>query len=355
MKKYICLLSLVLSSVLFFSGCLFGNRYESRVKTIEEFFEAGSDTIILKADLDFSGYEWDINAFKKLNIEGNGHTIKNIKISKIEGSDIGLLSSGSVMISNLNIENLIIEYYGNGSNIGGLMGSLEKDGYMILENVKISGAIYAGSATNVGGVLGIMNKKGSGTASIKFNNVDINIEVEGKTNVGGAIGKIGYIENHDSYLEQILGSTGTEIPRYSNKIVNVVNHGNITAYETCAGGIVGALYDQAGYIDTSTNYGDIKAKAIVGGLCGEGIMSGIDSSKNYGNVTSTDKGNNSEVNRLYVGGIIGSNKGTYSNCACTNNVSEFNGIIKKNIFGTITYNQEKYCFAVDGGKVGYST
>lgn len=281
--------------------CLFscGNISKTiKVGTVEEFLEANpdyNDVIKLENDIDFADYAWST---KKIYIlDGNGHSIKNISMESASGDDIGLFSSFQ-SIKNVSFENVSITYYGKGSNIGGIVGKIyDEDDFYYLENVKITGKIYAPSASNVGGVIGYINR-----SRLNIKNVVADLEVTGKDCVGGIVGKIGNAEKLDTFFDQIMGNSGTKYSSMGIDIIESTNHGNVTSNASYAGGLVGAFYDKSGTIANCYNYGEITAKTNCGGLAGVAVLSVCKNSLNFGTITSTvpsDDGNS------YAGGIAG--------------------------------------------------
>ena len=289
--------------VLCLAFCLFGcyNRSKTiKVGTIEEFLNSGADyndVIQLTNDIDFADYEWTPRGI--FYLDGNGYSLKNLSMEVADGDDIGIFTSFR-SIKNVTFENVSITYYGKGSNIGGIIGKLNDDNnydFYYLENVKITGKIYAPSASNVGGVIGYIRD-----VQPNLKNVEADIEVTGKDCVGGIVGKIGYAEKLDTLFDQIMGNSGTKYSTIGINILESTNHGTITSIGECAGGIVGAFYDKSGSINNCNNYGAINAKTNCGGLAGVAVLSVCNNSLNYGTITSTmpfDDGNS------YAGGIAG--------------------------------------------------
>ena len=317
MKKILISCCLLVLSISLFVGCdffdfIFGLRY---VGTVDEFLAAVEDdeceTIILTADLDFSGYEWP--SISDLELEGDGHAIKNVYIEQADGDNVGMFPSGedvSIRMSDVTIENLIVNYYGTGSNIGGLIGSIIDSGtgnsQLSLRNVKITGKVYAPSANNVGGVIGCVSGDTYSTGTQYYSyltDVESNVEVIGNRYVGGVVGKIGYAEAKDSFFDQVMGNSGTEYSKYGAvKLENVTNKGSVTANGSYAGGIAGAFYATYDRIENCKNYGTVKATTDVGGLFGIAVVYNINNSSNEGFITTK---NAEPFDAVYVGGIAG--------------------------------------------------
>ena len=149
-----------------------------------------------------------------------------------------------------------------------------------------------------------------------------------------------------SYIGGIAGCNFGDITDcYADIIADVSGYsGGITGYND---GYINNCYTFSYY----TYYWSI-SNGYLGGIAGVNAANGEISNCTSLGIYIWDSTDDSDGINPYVGGIIGYNNGTYSNCSCTNDVDEFNGIIKK-FLGITTYNQEKYCFAVDNQKVGY--
>ena len=267
-------------------GCNTGDR---KVKTTEQFLEAleTDKNIILKNDLDFSGIEWTKKRFNG-RIEGNGYTIKNISMVEHEATfNIGLFSSAK-SIKNVNFENIKIKYYGEGEGVGGLIGLMNGTHGIEIENVKISGSIYAPNATYVGGLVGYIDSN----VSIKILNSEVNMTITALDGVGGAVGAVG------------VGSGYFE---------GVTNKGEIKALDSAAGGILGAAYKEVSFVNCK-NEAPISALCRVGGIIGSGHISQIKGCVNGGSITSKI----SEDKEALAGGIGGEIKLYDTVSDCTN-------------------------------------
>ena len=284
--KRLFLIFAMLLMVVSLSSCV-KERY--KVKTPEEFIEAVRENsnalITVKRDLDFEGIEWKPMAFGG-SIYGKGHTFKNISIISTSGDNIGMFTSGDVSVSDLTIENLVIEHYGDGYNIGGIVGQ----GYGIyISNVKVSGSLISYMGEHVGGIAGSIDDSYGST----LKNVTVDMDVKGVRYVGGAVGRVRH-EYRDATF------------------TNVVNHGNVTSVDNGAGGIVGGV-DKTAQFYNCVNNGNITGKGFVAGIAGYGVVSAIENCSNYGDVSSFAK---SEA--AYAGGIFGAGNITKNIKQCEN-------------------------------------
>lgn len=236
-------------------------------------------TVNLTADIDFSGEEFKPIATFSGVFNGNGHTIKGIKISK-SGSFLG-----------------VFRYVENGANVN---------------NLNVSGNINpGGSASFIGGVAG--SNSGS-IISCSFNGT-----VKGKSVVGGIAGlntesgKIAY----SSYLGNVLGNNavGGISGKNEGYISLCTNYGNINTVEVDSSSSFGSDFDletrvESAKIKSKTDKeaedGIFKSYYDIGGIAGlsKGI---IGSSVNEGKVGYQHIGYN-------VGGIAGRQSGLIEGC-----------------------------------------
>lgn len=161
--------------------------------------------IVLNNNIDLAGLEWEpIHSFAG-TFDGQGHSIFSWKITKCEGST-GFFGSVSGVVSNLRLENFIIDYnisegcgcssnYDGGA-IGGLVGNLNcgwidscvvSDGQIMVE--KNQGEI------NVGGIAGQIYTSGMDSAGIQNSWSDVSVYANQKgggnyVNVGGIAGEM---------------------------------------------------------------------------------------------------------------------------------------------------------------------
>ena len=150
-----------------------------------------------------------------------------------------------------------------------------------------------------------------------------------------------------SYIGGVAGVNYGSI--ISTSVINFISHssgysGGITGYN---GGILDNCIVSADfYYYWSVDNGYIGGITAVNNANGELIDCSV-----YGTYIWNSTDDSDGINP-FVGGVIGYNSGIYSNCTCINDIDEWNGIVKK-FLGIVTYNQEKYCFAEDDGKLGY--
>ncbi len=226
---------------------------------------------ILMADIDLSGTTWTpigsrTSGFKG-TLDGNGYTIKNLKISKTvndqeANSTVGLFArteNGS-MIKNLTIEGATVK---GGNNTGVVAGTLYGNAY----NIKVTGVNVTGW-TQTGGAFGAVGSGG------KAEYIYVEGTVQGYNNDGGVSG----------------GNSGTIKYAYSDTDVTGTADGG-----TGVGGIVG-FNNAGGIISNAFAKGKLSGQGSVGGIAGYNGVSSENSNNgtieySYAETTFTNVGN----------------------------------------------------------------
>ena len=229
----------------------------------QELDEISGQNCRLMADLDFNGKN-DIKYNVSIgNLEGNGHTIKNVSIN-MESSG-GLIKELKESMNNVNFENINIvnDTSGNyvgiiGNNSGNLENILFKDIEIHAKNRSFVGCIANNTAD-------------------KINNITLEgITLEGIQYVGGAI----------AYTTE-------------RNITNIIGDNiNVNATGDYAGGIIGNVswtdYTVSSYTNNITiKNSNIKGNSYVGGAYG------------YGRLYKVEGINNTIEGNTYVGGLSG--------------------------------------------------
>ena len=282
----------------------------------------------LMADLDFTGVEYEpLNL--QMDFDGNGHALNNITINEDEeyykGSGViyygvGIFSSNTGKsvgtIKNLTVNNLLINYTGERTPVGGLLGyyngnrheEKNSDGeevtlYEPIENVKINGKINAPNTWYVGGLVGVAYQ-----GVVK--NCEVDVEIIGGDRTGG-----------------VIGGQQTETLVTQTEVHNTVNKGSVNGGKN-VGGIMGFY----GMFYGCKNDGEIEGKEKVGGIVGQTEYD-IKDCTNRGKVrgTSANKINDGTQGgsikdgdeHAQVGGIVGAatGNGTLSGCKNIGEVS----------------------------------
>lgn len=217
----------------------------------------------LSIDINLNNMPWipignEINYFSG-SFDGDGHTISGLNINSSQ-ENVGLFGfiTGNNIIENINVTGTIR----GGDNVGSICGNAVN--FSTIANCHSNCTIYGNS--NVGGIIGRVESD----IDIEFQmyNCSNKGNISGIENIGGIIG---YSMCH-----------GYNSGRYArHTFSNNINRGYISASSSCAGGIVGYLYNIAGtYYGTSTtslynciNYSNISATELLGGLVGGGRYS----------------------------------------------------------------------------------
>lgn len=215
-------------------------------------------TVVLKNDVDLSKTSFEPIATFGGTFEGNGHTIKGVKITK-KGSYQGLFRyvQKTGVINNLNVSGSVIPG-GTKSYVGGICG--QNSG--IIKNSKFDGTVKG--ENNVGGICGYQTETGSIIASSFYGNVTANSYTGGIA--GQNFGEIQGCENHGKINTKSVEAK-KPIEDLNIDLENVRSTQNISAI-TDTGGICGF---SKGKITGCTNYGNIGLKSIgynTGGICG---------------------------------------------------------------------------------------
>lgn len=259
----------------------------------------------LTNDLDFENeYYFPLEAS---NINGDGHTIRNITINHPDEDCVGAFKYCN-NVSNITLENVNI----TGKN---KVGGIGNDIYVI-ENCKITGeSSITGSGNYVGGIQGYLRM--NDLLCISDVSMGSTCSVSGHNYVGGIIGGSTFSDNNVSFSSPI-------------KLMDkCVFNGAVTATGDYVGGIFGriggdennsysTIYFNSSDYDLSLlrclNYGTVSGHDYVGGVGGalhvvvsNAIVKDVvvlKSSLSQGNVTGNE----------HVGGILGSSIASLNTC-----------------------------------------
>lgn len=288
---------------------------------------------VLNRDIDMSNTKNFVpigtkeNPFKGF-FNGNNHTINNLTIKQDDLDAVGLFgNSEDGDFRNISLDNLLIEVdikspsYTNESsyiNVGGIVGC--RDNKNEIFNCEVKGKINVDISKNddhrvrIGGITGyngnLYNCRNYAQINV-INNENGEQVGDGIVECGGIAGAgAGYIEKCYNYGD-IKGISGKSlsiggISGSDGLISRCDNYGNIsgrTKYceyqldgcDNCdVGGIVGETKRDTSYC---TNYGDIYAKAEVGGSTSAGGISGRSGFQQMGRVQYCINSNNSIISQ----------------------------------------------------------
>ena len=283
------------------------------------------------------------------------------------GGMIGINHTNAIVRNCINYGNLtkISKTVDNGGNIGGVIGNSSG----VIENCENHGKISA-AAVNTGGITG--QNRGTTRGCTNYGDIIGNTNFDIPT-IGG-IAAWNHYDSKDVVLENCVNYGNINVPNAiqvggisgSNENATIrgcTNYGEIISGEWRVGGISGIVTEGA-LLEKSANYGYIEADHTNGGIVGntEGANNIIRLCVNYGNVLGTGTesddydvggivayvGSGTTVENCYnkdaavrgrdsVGGIVGANNGTISNCYNTgNSTSHSSGT---NIGGIVGINQ----------------
>ncbi|SHL20908.1 hypothetical protein [Fibrobacter sp. UWEL] len=212
------------------------------VSSVEELQKIGQDMYhpngglyFLTADLDFEGVDFkpikrSDGAFFAGELDGQGHTIKNLTINQPEANGVGLFAGlGVCSVKNLVFENATVK---GGNDVGVLAG---RASWANVEDV-IS---YNGTVVGEDRVGGLIGRVQGTTGESLYNKLASTGNVSGDDYVGGVVGlletsltnaySVGKVEG-DSYVSGIAGGIdgGTIKRSYSaNELKGVKNVGGI--------------------------------------------------------------------------------------------------------------------------------
>lgn len=318
-------------------------------------------TVKLNGDFDFKGFEFPMIAAGATRsggdsqgvafsgvLDGQGHTIKNLTISKPSAADddavgfIANLKGQGAALKNLNIENLNIS---TSAEQAGLVGLVSEGASVSGVNVK-SGNLTGGKAT--GAIVGRVMKHGT------ISNCTNGANITSKTsNAGGIAGASYYTAEGKQTV--ITGCTNSGTIHAENVaaggisglntglIVNCTNTGNVTAVTNSAGGIVG-VQQSAGYVRGCNNSGNVTCNGTLGagGIIGwvkydntasaypvQNIIE-VTGNTNSGTITGTGS------STYGVSGIVGL---WYQAGVCDNNINLAPAINAKGMCAGITVSQ----------------
>jgi len=249
---------------------------------------------ILINDIDLtsgSGFEASvINGLFEGTFNGNGHTLSNLIINASSVNNIGLFKQiNGATISHVNLSGFAI----SGQNkVGNLVGEVS-GGNNEISHVHVVNATLSGVA-DVGGIVGRSNSSNLTLASI--------------TQYGSVVGS-------DERIGGIIGNSYTQSSGKSINITNTFNYGTIRG-TSIVGGLIGNLSGTSNTltINASSNFGNVQGNGYdVGGIIGNVNYSNTNHDVTFRNVANLgDVSTTSTDDSHKVGGLIGSNSGTFT-------------------------------------------
>jgi len=270
--------------------------------TAEEFIQYATEkdgkdstTFALGADIDLGGMEWTPADYVDATLWGMGHTVSNFKITATGAQNVGLFSTLSGTVRDLNITDATITARGEGTNVGILAGLAKQEGGTArIINVTVDGEVNATYCENVGGLVGC-------SEGATFTNCTNYATVNGNASVGGLCGKA-TVNNYEN--KQISAS---------ESLVNCINFG-VVGGKTNVGGVAGVLSTAVTNVTVSKNKstGEVVGTSGVGGLFGK--VQGVAILAELRNSATVVGGTMGEK----TGGIVGDAEGVQSINYCEN-------------------------------------
>ena len=358
-------------------GSVFEIKSAAEFAALTDSFSFNNDQAFeLKVNIDLAGKDWTpIKSFKG-TFNGNGHTIKGLKISAGENYNAGLFGNiigSSEQLTEINDLKIELSDDGNLNTItdalyvGGLAGQA---GNSVINNVSVSGGklnVSGNNETNdltVGGIVGniyfnsTISNSGSdieieitetlslravcvggiagyaeGTIGNSSSHGNITVTASRNVNAGGIVGQSNAETSSCKAYGNVTINTATDacaggITGYqlSGELKSCNTYGNViivsTSNEAYAGGIVGKYNQNNQTIDGCHSEGDIKAESTnshtwAGGIIGLGSNTTFTNSSSKGEIKATV----SIAEKIaYAGGIIGQAGIDFTKCSSTGNI-----------------------------------
>ncbi len=281
---------------------------------------------VLKADIDLGGAEWEpiaLDGGKPYigSFYGNGHTIKNYKISKLYagkidnnieglfagffanvgggGSVSGVILNGDIDIVHDKPNGKIVYLGGVAAYSSGAVLSCVNSGPIKMQYVPVGGDPMLGVTTQIyaGGIVGLINR-------------DVQSEINSSRNTGILSLDVDCTKAQKRPSGIFIGGIVSE-----GSVSNSVNSGKISAnvkmdtvYNILVGGICSTLNSST--YGSLVNEGDISAKAdmgtlYLGGIAGHTLAGNIQNLTNKGNIEGVTALTNADDAVLHAGGIFG--------------------------------------------------
>ena len=310
----------------------------NEIYTVEDWYEIkkkGTENYKLMANLDFKNA--DPKQYAGISfygiLDGRGHTIKNMYISKTVNTTLFTQGNYNTKISNLNINNFNLETKINNVGIIGNANGIK------LRNINIDTVnITANGSVNVGLILGVGNNYE--IEDITINNANILSKNAISSCIGGVVGN-GSGDLNNVYANKIniklensreVTSVGGILGYGRNinkKIENIIINGNIETDSGKVGGIIGSG-------DCSIKNSIIKMNIVANG----NFVGGIIGEKSYNNTTEIK-------NNIYIGNIINKKETEYTGALFGRYKSEgINYIYGKNKINNVII-EDKYKLGIE--------
>lgn len=301
-------------------------RYPYLITSESELMQIGSELdasayYSLENDITLTSENWTPVAKKSGaftgTFEGNGHSIKNLKIKDVQSDYAGLfykIEGGT--INNLKIEDVNIEGKGY---VGALTGYT--DNASSVSGCSSSGMVYSEKGENIGGLIGNSNSQ------VSDSNSECTVQGSSVNYAGGLIGNNNGAVKDCSFTGDISELNGNYIGGFCGYNNAGITHSYAACDITVNGNFVGGF--------AGSNYSNVETSFFSG--------------------TVNVKGNG--LNGQYTGGLAGENRGSISECYsagkvvsdCTQKVYDGVDVVPVGAFvGYNNYGTIKNCYSTVG-------
>ena len=309
----------------------------NEIYTVEDWYEIKNkqhENYKLMANLDFKNA--DPKKYAGIHfygiLDGTGHTIQNIYISKSYGFPLFLTTYSKSRIQNLNIKNYNLEtkHYA---------GIIQRASNTIIKNLNIDGVNIRdnGNVSYIGGLIAEGND--GRIENVTYNNLNIDTYQEGNTSyVGGLIGT-GQMNINNVYMKNVTIKARSE------------------GIETAVGGVIGFCGGSYDKIENILVNGNIYTNLeMVGGISGKGLPQLKNSIVNVNLIADSSyaagfigyTGESKEIgkqkfyNNIYIGNIVNKRKSEYTKEICGVSIDgENNYIYSQNKINGLKVEEEK--------------
>ncbi len=275
----------------------------------------------LGGDINLSGTWTPVELINSI-IDGNGFKITGLNLTTNDNGNVGLFSViDNSTITDLTLENVVINLSNDATNIGALAGqviSTSIDSVSTIDNVKVTYSSATVRGTNFGGLVAILDDNSIVTNSsveslILSNNTYVN-------NVGGLIARIveGSLNNSSTLGITIYGTqnVGGAVAENNGTIENITGNAVVRYSSNNSNSYVAGIAAINNRVVSNSSY-DVE---IVIDAANNGLRVGGVSAFNNGNISNiTLTGNGITINQsvtaseIYVGGIVADNNAEITN------------------------------------------
>jgi len=268
-----------------------------------------------EADYEFADGEWWLQAFKG-RLDGNGHSIKNLSITRLEQPKKGLFGSmANAEIHDLVLESPRIMLQGENPYVAPLVGVMKEDGgrHCIVDHVRVESAVIDLTVNNDSGAFVSATALSGGTWNGTLSNCQVSgtIRIRMADNGGG---------------ELYVGGLTGEPYCMSRDCVSDIDIEIVFDRASAQGGLncyIGGLQAGATEVRNCESYGTIRLRGDNGK--GEINVGGLIGSERYGSVVGSRSHVRIEaegLRHLRTGGIAGEFNSQYAMIGTLSGIKE---------------------------------